>query len=72
MPEGWNKQRKQDVEKGVRQAAVEICRRLDFMYDHRSVKEAEISWFDKAVLRPFYWECITVWVDGYRRKRLLE
>ena len=71
MPDGWSEERKQRVEESVRRTAEEMCRRLDLLYGHRSVEEAQILWFDKEVTRPCYWECITIKVDKYRSEELL-
>ena len=72
MPEGWSDARKRRVEESVQRSAEEMCRRLGCWYEHRSVKEAQILWFDKDVTMPGYWECITINVDGYRRKSFLQ
>ena len=72
MPDGWSEERKQRIEESVQRTAGEMCRRLDFLYDRRSVEDAQVLWFDKEVTRPGYWECITIKVDRYRRKSFLE
>ena len=70
IEDGFGEEKRQWLEEGARRRADEMCRRLSCHYDQCSVDDVHILWMDKEILRPQYWESISIKVDGYRRKAL--
>ena len=70
IEDGFGEEKRQWLEEGARRRADEMCRRLSCHYDQCSIDNVHILWMDKEILRPQYWESISIKVDGYRRKAL--